>query len=1061
MVSTDTLNEEAPPSSALEIEVLVAGIAFGPFTEAKLRERLDEGLVALNDKARLVNTEEWIPLEEVLARLPAEPEPAPETPSEAVPVPEAKAEPAEAEIPPAPSLAESKTVKMEPAAPGPPQRPSLGQLIGEKTGGLRRLATGPLPAPDRTTSRISKTGLKSGNLLGPTPPGATPGRGLRSQIMARTSQAPLTLSPSAPPLGQSIAKGTLRLPTRTNTTGPLSIPKPAPAESATAKISPPEHPAASPSSTAPVFRFRPTRAPATEPPVARPESTLPPEEVPTSRLPTGQPFPEPGTFGTETRHDEPSHADPAAHATPSTRAVSVEALASPTPPPPTQPPPAILPAKPATERPPSDPDSVITAHIPARRTQLIKMLPGQAVRASQKLTDTSLRRPPSVPEAPPETKFPRLPGQAPAPPVEAKKSFTSPLPAPSRPPAPRGANPGTQTLASVASPPPPDANAIRKVRRGGMGDASAMAATTLLPTKANPSEVPNFPAETTSAPAQDDFDEFDETEDPDEPPTERTALIEVRRAALKSARLKRQRQSIIYASVGLLLIILLAAGIFHYAFSSHEKAQPAPAPAATTPTPPPAAPVTSPPVAPAPTTPENPAATAPAPSPALNTAPAPAPTPATNAAPATNAPPVTMAPPPAAPAPPADPKVLAHIKAGQADQAKGDLDGALGEFTQALILDPKNAQAYSFRAVIKLAKGDADGAVADDNALLTLEPNNANGFCQRGFVKQSKGDLDGALADYTRAIALDPKAYIAFYNRGMIEEDKNQTVAALADYNATLDLNPQLAGAFYHRGNMKMNQTDLDGAVADYTHALQLNPKIALAYCNRALAEQNTGSLDVALNDYNQAITLDPKISMAYYNRGLIKEQRGDFEGCIDDSTQALQIDPSNAQAYYNRGVALQAKGNLDAAANDLRKFGELAPKNVYADYAHLYLWIIGCEENHKPQANLELSTCLVSSWNAEPAQLTSKIANFLLDQINEEDLMTVATSTDTKKDRGQHCEVWYFDGIKKLINGDKGGAVTCFTQCLTTGEKDYCEYILAQAQLQSLSQAKLSASPG
>ena len=80
MVSTDTLKEEASASSSAqpEIEVLVAGIAFGPFTEPKLRERLDEGLVALNDKARLVNSETWISLEEVLARLPVETAPAPE-----------------------------------------------------------------------------------------------------------------------------------------------------------------------------------------------------------------------------------------------------------------------------------------------------------------------------------------------------------------------------------------------------------------------------------------------------------------------------------------------------------------------------------------------------------------------------------------------------------------------------------------------------------------------------------------------------------------------------------------------------------------------------------------------------------------------------------------------------------------------------------------------------------------------------------------------------------------------------------------------------------------------
>jgi lipoprotein NlpI len=214
------------------------------------------------------------------------------------------------------------------------------------------------------------------------------------------------------------------------------------------------------------------------------------------------------------------------------------------------------------------------------------------------------------------------------------------------------------------------------------------------------------------------------------------------------------------------------------------------------------------------------------------------------------------------------------------------------------------------------------------------------------------------------------------------------------------------------------------------------------------------------LNDYNQAISLapmDPKVSMAYYNRGLIKEQRSDFEGCIDDSTQALELDPTKAQAYYNRGVALLAKGNLDAASNDLRKFGELTPKDPYADYAHLYLWIIGTAQGHKAAADQELSVTILSNWNAEPSQLTSKIASFLLGQVNETDLMAAANSPDPKKSQGQHCEVWYFDGIKKLLAGDQAAATSSFNQCLATGEKDYCEYILAQAQLQALGQSKLS----
>jgi tetratricopeptide (TPR) repeat protein len=398
-----------------------------------------------------------------------------------------------------------------------------------------------------------------------------------------------------------------------------------------------------------------------------------------------------------------------------------------------------------------------------------------------------------------------------------------------------------------------------------------------------------------------------------------------------------------------------------------------------------------------------------------------------------------------------DPKAVDAVNQGLAQQKNGDVKSAIPFFTNAITIDPQYAQAFSYRAAARQSTGDLPGALADDNQLVKLEPDNANAFSQRGFVKQSMDDLDGAIADYTRAIELDPKSFVDFYNRGLIREQKGDSDAAIADYNQALELNPKLAGAYYNRGNAKTDKNDLDGAIADYTRALELNPKIALAYCYRGLAEQNTGNLNGALTDYDEAIALDPKIGLAYYNRGLIREQRNDLDGAIADSTKALGFDPKNAQAYYNRGVALQAKGQLDAANADLRKFVEIAPKGVYADYAYLYLWVISSQLNQKAAADQALAQQLETTWNAEPEELPSKIASFLLDKISESDLMAAAVSSDAKKDQGQHCEAWYFDGMKKLLTGDKAAAIDCFQRCITTGQKDFCEYILAQAELQSL----------
>jgi len=85
------------------------------------------------------------------------------------------------------------------------------------------------------------------------------------------------------------------------------------------------------------------------------------------------------------------------------------------------------------------------------------------------------------------------------------------------------------------------------------------------------------------------------------------------------------------------------------------------------------------------------------------------------------------------------------------------------------------------------------------------------------------------------------------------------------------------------------------------------------------------------------------------------------------------------------------------------------------------------------------------------PGDWSSKIAGLLLDKVTEADFFAAAGSPDTERDHGQHCEAWYFVGMKQLLGGDKKRAGDCFGKCLATGMFGYTEYALAQAELKKL----------
>jgi tetratricopeptide (TPR) repeat protein len=63
-------------------------------------------------------------------------------------------------------------------------------------------------------------------------------------------------------------------------------------------------------------------------------------------------------------------------------------------------------------------------------------------------------------------------------------------------------------------------------------------------------------------------------------------------------------------------------------------------------------------------------------------------------------------------------------------------------------------------------KGDYDGAIQDFNEAIRLNPNNANNYNNRGVAYKRKGHYDRAIQDYNQAIHLNSNDTIAYFNRG-------------------------------------------------------------------------------------------------------------------------------------------------------------------------------------------------------------------------------------------------------------------------------------------------------
>src|SRR5687767_6757517 len=123
---------------------------------------------------------------------------------------------------------------------------------------------------------------------------------------------------------------------------------------------------------------------------------------------------------------------------------------------------------------------------------------------------------------------------------------------------------------------------------------------------------------------------------------------------------------------------------------------------------------------------------------------------------------------------------------------KGDLDGALTDYNEAIRLDPNLAVAYMNRGAIFAARNEYDKAIEDSTKAIELKPakveEQATAYTNRGVAYVGKGEIDKAIADADEAIRLKPDYAKAYYVRGFAYAEQSDKERALADLRKVIEL---------------------------------------------------------------------------------------------------------------------------------------------------------------------------------------------------------------------------------------------------------------------------------
>src|SRR3982751_5329383 len=84
----------------------------------------------------------------------------------------------------------------------------------------------------------------------------------------------------------------------------------------------------------------------------------------------------------------------------------------------------------------------------------------------------------------------------------------------------------------------------------------------------------------------------------------------------------------------------------------------------------------------------------------------------------------------------------------------------------------RRAEDYYQRGLARYEKGDVEGAIADYSKAIEMYPKYSAAYNSRAAARKAKGDTDAAIADYNRAIELSPDIALPYYYRGFIFLEK-------------------------------------------------------------------------------------------------------------------------------------------------------------------------------------------------------------------------------------------------------------------------------------------------
>ncbi len=295
-------------------------------------------------------------------------------------------------------------------------------------------------------------------------------------------------------------------------------------------------------------------------------------------------------------------------------------------------------------------------------------------------------------------------------------------------------------------------------------------------------------------------------------------------------------------------------------------------------------------------------------------------------------------------------------KRGQEAAARGDLDAAKQQLTEALRVDDGDGEAHNLLGFVLGQQGDMASALVHLDRAVTLRPESSEAHYNLGVASWYSGSRDRAISELRESVRLDAAAGASHAFLGIALRETGDLPGARLSLQRAIALLPPTSATYIDLGIVYLRTGDLskalgqleaglnapasslpkpdwDNAIADLRKAVDSHSDQAEAHnmLGLLLGRKGADRSEVAA-EFREAIRLRPDFAEAQNNLGLVLAQSDDDEAAVAAFREAIRIRPNYADAHANLGATLLPTDG-EQAIGELEKAVALEPSSVKAQF--------------------------------------------------------------------------------------------------------------------------------